>query len=1307
MIKKTLALLVALSFVFSNIVFADVPKNANPDAKKRAEITVDPEKIIVPRDYGLVKSRYTAKDSKKLVIHIQDAHCNYEAQSNIIKILECLIKNDGLGLISVEGADGFIDTSWFKAFPDAEIRKEVADYFMKKGEITGPEFLSITSDYPVKLFGAETRSYYIENLNAFTSSYPLKEDTEKYFNQIKTIINKLKNYIYSEELREFDTKTQDYELKKLPFTDYVKYLESLGQKHKVGLRQYENLFKLVSVLIYEKKIDFSVVDKERAALIDFVTKKLDKEQLTELVNKSLEFKVGKIDSVQYYAYLKALAIKHGVSLLTEYPNLFNYIIYNSVYSRIENERLFEDIKKFEEAVKEKMFANDDQRTLDRLSRHINTLLGLVNIKLLNGDFDYYKSHKEEFEYEAFSGFINKMTTRYGFAYEIDAPSEAVKESMPKLEDFYAIAIKRDKALVDNTIEAMNKEDARISVLVTGGFHSEGIAKLLEKQNISYLVVCPNITKDVETPYIKILTNQRTPLEDILSDTGATTTEAKNVKGNMLAPYLITAARINNIGEIAGRTKSDLDAWAKINIALWLPAAVEAIKKMHIEPTPAVLAARFNSDVDKAVEEHIAAGSLDRRSKAALRVSAKEVKELSSPIIVNLLSAETAGMAVKDNLQKKVTPGLSQSVDVVAIKTHDKIVDTLRGIKDPDLVVLNFDYHEDNGPLDLKHPLSESNWVTYALQEGLAKEVVHISPKEKGEAVPDLSRFRGKRVLVTICGDFFSHVFRDGGMVFEHSLAGIDYNNVGQFINDKIKLEILGPIRANGIKIVGPVVLSRSENDIFGSSDDIVARVRQEFEVGSQSPAQPDRGVGSIRMNGGELTIKEHGTRSYKASSNGGYSVNNIIAQLIFSGRASSFLYYNKMDIKRDVGILLWKADPAADGITKGNVNKLRGLIKALKLNLVIVSGLKEKLEKLELAEDLLFHHGVTRNAEYIDEGDFRYLLSLPDGADIIMEGVVHEKVHIDRTDLSEDEVEGITSSTAIREAMIDRLDKEIKGLYENLRVPEMVQEDRNEIRGIIDLLETKLEVWRAAQLHALEIASQKGKKVFDHTDATIMQSSSTGESVRKMAIEKFKDGGDKHLIFVKSSIPAIQLASTTAINLTNKCGEYYNKVGGYTAYVVDNYEKAVELLAAHPDWNKTNTIVGIVDTNDLDAISKKLADSKMADKTKLLAMEKFNEDQFVPIKGFFDLMSVMVQINKPLDKDSDRELIDGIRSLLNEIGIKDVNSLTDALSVAAYFEDPIRFARTFLIRLLPPAKPCDTRSMKSLYDAAITVVKSL
>ena len=659
-LKKTIALLVISSFTLSGVAFGETTNTDTIKPVEQAQVTTDPSKIVIPRDYGLIKSRYAAGDSKKLVVHIQDAHCNYEAQSNIIRIIECLIKNDGLNLISVEGADGFIDTSWFKAFPDADIRKEVADYFMKKGEITGPEFLSITSDYPIKLFGAETRAYYIENLNAFTSSYPLKEDTEKYFNQIKTVINKLKGYIYSEELKEFDAKSQAYETKKVTFTDYIKYLESLSAQYKLNMRQYSNLFKLVSVLVYEKKINFNIVDKERSTLIDMITKKLDKEQLTELVNRSLEFKMGKISSAEYYNYLKVLASKYGIALSSDYPNLFNYIIYNSVYSRIENESLFKDIKKFEEALREKLFANDDQRTLDRLSRHVNVLLGLVNIKLLNDDFDYYKTHKEEFAYEVFADFINKMALRYGFAYEVDAPTEAVKESMPKLEDFYAIAIKRDKALVDNTVQAMNKEGVSVSVLVTGGFHSEGIAKLLEKQNISYVVVCPNITKDVETPYVKILTNQRTPLEDILSDTTAATADANPSQGNMLAPYLMTAA-IPRIGmlrsistkEISDRARQDMHLWAKISISRWLPAARAALaKRMDKEPNQKMMEAQFRIDAKTSIEIYVEAKNKVLKSAGFKELSHDEIAALMKAAAI---IAEDIAPAIIAELMKSQAP----------------------------------------------------------------------------------------------------------------------------------------------------------------------------------------------------------------------------------------------------------------------------------------------------------------------------------------------------------------------------------------------------------------------------------------------------------------------------------------------------------------------------------------------------------------------------------------------------------------------------------------------------------------------------
>ena len=579
-LHKFITILIIHSFLFSNVSLAGAVKD-NISADKPQEIITNPEKIVVPREFGLVKSKFTGKDNR-LIVHIQDAHCNYEAQANIVNILENLIKNYNLTLISVEGADGLIDTSWFKAFPDEDIRSEVATYFMKKGEITGPEFLSITTDYPIKLFGAETRAYYIENLNAFTSSYPLKDQTEAYYNQIKAALNRIKNYIYNDELKTIDAKMRDYESKTLPFNDYVRFLQGTAERHKINLRTFENFFKLVSVLIYEKKIDFNIVDKERNSLIDELSKLLSKDELTELVNQSLSFKSGKVSSAEYYGWLKNISRKSGVELIDKYPNLFNYIIYNTAYSKIENEHLFNEIRNMETAIKEKVFANDDQRILEKLSRHVEIILGLINIKLLNADFEYYEAHRDEFTHEAFSDFIKKKSIQYGLVYEVDDPSEAVATSIPKLEDFYSIAIKRDKALVDNTLNEMKKEKEIMAVLVTGGFHSEGIAELLEKEGVSYMVICPTITKDVPNNYIKILTNQQSSFDDILLGAG----EAKK---ELLAPYLYTEGRTlrreeprdiqRELGPLEGRVRkfNDMDSeFAYQYVKSWL-SKLEAIK----------------------------------------------------------------------------------------------------------------------------------------------------------------------------------------------------------------------------------------------------------------------------------------------------------------------------------------------------------------------------------------------------------------------------------------------------------------------------------------------------------------------------------------------------------------------------------------------------------------------------------------------------------------------------------------------------------------------------------------------------------
>lgn len=225
----------------------------------------------------------------------------------------------------------------------------------------------------------------------------------------------------------------------------------------------------------------------------------------------------------------------------------------------------------------------------------------------------------------------------------------------------------------------------------------------------------------------------------------------------------------------------------------------------------------------------------------------------------------------------------------------------------------------------------------------------------------------------------------------------------------------------------------------------------------------------------------------------------------------------------------------------------------------------------------------------------------------------------------------------------------------------------------------------------------------DELKTAIQIASDIGEELRKMAEARFVD--ETHLVFVQEAMPLAQRNATAG--LIYRCREYYQTLEGYTVDVVADYEKAIELVASHPDWDKTNTIVGPVRESSLEAIASRLAQAGLKDKAKFLAVGELEEDRFLPLKTLFDLMAAVVRINKPLDGVEDQDVLDRIRDLLVKIGARDVKSLMETFTTAEFFQDPIKFARHFIVRLLPPIKRLDVRERKELYEAARSVVESL
>ncbi len=514
-----------------------MPSEAQKPAQfeKKPLIEVDPYDVVIPEEAGRIKEVHKAENPKGVVVHIQDAHCNYEAQANIAKIVEHLIKNYQVSLAAVEGSTGLIDTTPFRTMASKDSKSEIADYYMKKGRVTGPEYLSITGPYNFTLWGIEDEDKYLNNYDAFLKTIKFQEEMKKYCAELKLVIDTLKARIYPAELKEFDNRLTSFTDKFESFTEYADLLEQKSREKKLNMRDYKNFVLQMKAKFLEKKINFDKVDKERAKLVDELGKTLDKETLSQLVVKSLSYRLAKISSNDYYDYLTQVVEKAKFDL-KEYPNLEKYIEYSKAFHSIDTFDLLLEAEKIEEAIKETMFTEKDQKELDRLAKHLRMLTQMYDLSLSKEDVRYYNEHKKEFALKNFTAFIDKHAPKHKLYFTIEpgpkikaadkyVPAmqafskgvEAVDTNRTVTEDFYKYAMIRDEVLVKNTVKKMEEANQKSCFMVTGGFHTHGVTHQLKEQGYSYLVISPRITKDDPTnPYIEVMMGQQNSFQNMLS-----------------------------------------------------------------------------------------------------------------------------------------------------------------------------------------------------------------------------------------------------------------------------------------------------------------------------------------------------------------------------------------------------------------------------------------------------------------------------------------------------------------------------------------------------------------------------------------------------------------------------------------------------------------------------------------------------------------------------------------------------------------------------------------------------------------------
>ncbi len=394
--------------------------------------------LSLPESVGKVKKIHQGT-RPEFIIHIQDAHANEEAQKNISNIIDFFHQKYGLDQINVEGASGDLNTKLFTFFPDVAAKKEVSDYFLKLGRLSGAEYSVMTRNPKIELAGIEGAELYQTNRKYYLEVQKNKARNLIIVDAVEALMKKAERFVFTEEVRELHRHREVFQRESAQLLQYTQYLVEKAEAHSLDLTHYPKIRALLELHELEKTIE--------------------------------ENKRKKIDISD--------ALKR----------------YQALYAAISVD-LFDEIQKLENAVKRPLLKSDEAKRLDRVFEVIAVMRKMVKLTLSEYEVSDFYAHRPEFYSANIKTILTPIFKKYHFQESLPSNLEDLDSELPMVEKFYETALKRDQVLIHTAVANINAAKKSVSAIVTGGFHTAGIEKYLAENGYSYIIVTPAISKIV-------------------------------------------------------------------------------------------------------------------------------------------------------------------------------------------------------------------------------------------------------------------------------------------------------------------------------------------------------------------------------------------------------------------------------------------------------------------------------------------------------------------------------------------------------------------------------------------------------------------------------------------------------------------------------------------------------------------------------------------------------------------------------------------------------------------------------------------
>lgn len=506
----------------------------------------------IPQELASLEEIYIPQEGEKLIspiIYVQSVHSHSETQRKIYEILKFLDQKYGITRLFIEGAAEDLNPAYFRFFDENRLNVRVAERLLEKGELTGAELFLVESERKIPAYGLEEPDLYRANLSSFQTVMLQRPLTSTFMIQTRGILDRLQTLLLTPLARKLVRSNESFDSGQMELLSYVLELERKAKEILgLDLRHFENqlewpqLIRLLMLQEIESGLDPEKIHSERQRLLEFMRElKLDPSLLGGFERLSFSpYQTGMVydpgfrkgDLPRYLAErLVETTLEKGFSF-DHYPAFTRFLEASVLQSEIDPERLFTEMEKLYQKLIEASSLKEEERKLVGLIQEEGLHERLFDLELTPKDFSKIASLAQTESGRPLVRFLLNIEslhekTRLGPKKFVPANIEVLETVYGEAIRFYELAKEREETMVSKILEqtsapstahqvpSQENHGAPVTVLITGGFHSDGLSRTFRKKRIPYTILSPRITEKVfNEAYVSSLLGEKKTAFDV-------------------------------------------------------------------------------------------------------------------------------------------------------------------------------------------------------------------------------------------------------------------------------------------------------------------------------------------------------------------------------------------------------------------------------------------------------------------------------------------------------------------------------------------------------------------------------------------------------------------------------------------------------------------------------------------------------------------------------------------------------------------------------------------------------------------------